>query len=471
MRPVFPLIFTSRRCRNAFRFGALLTGLVLGISLITASPALAQTSPGDWARVPDILSHIVPPTFPARDFVITNYGAVGDGATDCTTAFAGAIAAGHAAGGGRVVVPAGTFLTGALHLLSNVNLYVAAGGKILFSTDPNAFLPVVFTRYQGIELMNYSPFIYAYGQTNIAITGAGTIDGQAQNSVWYDWKNLLTADEQSLWNMASNNLPVAQRVFGSGHYLRPAMIQPAAGCNLLIENVTIINSPMWVITPLYFTNVTVRGVTVVNTGPNTDGCDPDSCTDFLIKNCSFSEGDDCIAIKSGRDQDGLRVNVPSRNIVIQNCVFAAGHGAITMGSEESGGVTNVFAENCALNSVNLNVAIRLKNNSARGGYIANVYVRNCLIKTVAQAGIHMTMQYTSSSPGNTGTNIPVIRNIDIRDCAFSNAVQAVFLQGLSSTNRITDVTVANCRFLKTSSANSCSNTNRISFINNKGGGF
>jgi len=274
-----------------------------------------------------------------------------------------------------------------------------------------------------------------------------------------------------MWNMASTNMPVAQRIFGPGHYLRPSMIQPVNCRNLLIENLTIINSPMWVITPLYCTNITVRGVTVVNTGANTDGCDPDSCTDFLIKNCSFSEGDDCIAIKSGRDQDGLRVNIPSRNIVIQNCVFAAGHGAITMGSEESGGVTNVFAENCAMNSTALDVAFRFKNNSARGGYIANFYARNCLIKTVAKAGIHMTMQYTSSSPADTGPNIPVIRNIDVRDCAFSNAVQAVYLQGYDSAHPITDVSVANCRFLKTSSANSFTYTNRISFINNKGGGF
>ena len=454
-----------------FSSWAMVAILAIGFGLVVPARLPAQTSPGDWSRVTDILARIIPPTFPARDFVITGYGAVGDGTTDCTAAFSSAIAACNGAGGGRVVVPAGTFLTGAIHLLGNVDLHVAQGGKILFSTDPNAFLPLVFTRYQGIELMNYSPFIYAFGQTNIAVTGPGTIDGQAQNSVWYSWKNLLTADEQSMWNMASTNLPVAQRIFGPGHFVRPSMIQPIACRNLLIEGVTVINSPMWVITPVYCTNVTVRGVTVINTGANTDGCDPDSCTDFLIKNCSFSEGDDCIAIKSGRDQDGLRVNLPSRNIVIQNCVFADGHGGITVGSEESGGVTNVFAENCALNSTNLNIAIRLKNNTARGGYIANVYVRNCLIKTVSQTGIHMTMAYTSTSPANTGTNTPVIHNIDIRDCAFANSHQAVFLQGLNSANRVTDVTIANCRFLNTSSANFFSNTNHISFINNKGGGL
>ena len=393
--------------------------------------------------------------------------------TDCTSAFSNAIAACNAAGGGRVVVPAGTFLTGAIHLLSNVNLYVAPSGKILFSTSTNAYLPVVFSRYQGIELMNYSPFIYAYGQTNIAITGPGTIDGQAENSVWYDYKNLLTTDEQTLWNMGSTNMPVAQRIFGPKHYLRPTFVQPVHCQNVLIDGVTFLNSPMWTITPLYCTNVTIRGVTVNNssTSPNTDSCDPDSCTDVLIKNCSFSDGDDCIAIKSGRDQDGVRINIPCRNLVIQNCVFANGHGGITQGSEESGGITNVFTENCAFNSSSLQYAFRFKNNTARGGYIANIYFRNCMIKTVSDTGIHMTMQYSSSSPANTGPYTPVIHNIDVRDCAFANVAQAVNLTGLSSANPITDLTVANCRFLNTSQANSFSFTNRISFINNKGGGF
>jgi polygalacturonase len=467
MRPVFPLIFASRRCRNAFRFGALLTGLVLGISLITASPALTQTSPGDWARVPDILARIVPPVFPARDFVITNYGAVGDGATDCTSAFAGAIVACNAAGGGRVVVPGGTFLTGAIHLLSNVNLYVAAGGKILFSPDPSAFLPVVFTRYEGTEAMNYSPFIYAFEQQNIAVTGEGLIDGQGQLGPWYDWKNSGLADQEgnTLVAMAAANLPVAQRVFGAGHYLRPVFAQPFRCRNVLIEGVTLTNAPMWVLNPVYCTNVTIRGVTVNSSGPNSDGCDPDSATDVLIRDCSFSEGDDCIAVKSGRDADGRRVNVPCRNVVIQNCKFQDGHGGVTLGSETAGGVTNIFAENCSLNSANLEKALRFKTCPQRGGYIQNVYIRNCIIKT-AQVGVHMDLQYCTG-----GTNYPVVCNIDIRDCAFSNAVQAVYLRGYNTANPITDVTVANCRFLKTSSANSYSNTNRISFLNNKGGGF
>jgi polygalacturonase len=443
-----------------------------GFGLLAATRADAQTSPTDWARVTNILARIVPPAFPAQDFNITSYGAVGDGVTDCTSAFSSAIAACNGAGGGRVVVPAGTFLTGAIHLLSNVNLFVATNATIQFSTDTNAYLPLVFTRYQGIELMNYSPFIYALQQTNIAITGQGTIDGQAQNSVWYDWKNLLTADESNLWVMGSNNVPVAQRIFGPGHFLRPTFIQPVHCQNVLIDGVTILNSPMWTVTPLYCTNVTVHGVTVINSSssPNTDSCDPDSSTDVLIKNDSFSDGDDCIAIKSGRDQDGLRVNIPSQNIVIQNCVFQNGHGGVTLGSENSGGITNVFAENCAFNSASLQTVLRLKTNTARDGYMENIYVRNCITK-IAQTGVSVDMQYTSTSPANTGTNIPVVRNIDMRDCAFASlSVQALSLQGLSAASQVTDVTLSNCRF-PNSGANFFSNTNRINLINNKGGGL
>jgi polygalacturonase len=457
--------------------------LIWCLAVLALMPAgRAQTSPADWARVPGILARIVPPAFPAQDFAITDYGAVGDGVTDCTTAISNTIAACNAAGGGRVVVPAGAWLTGAIRLLSNVNLFVATNATLKFSTNPAAYLPLVFTRYQGIECLNYSPFLYAYQQTNLALTGPGTIDGQGQLGPWYNWKNLLTADEQALWDMASNNLPVAQRTFGTGHYLRPYFVEPVHCQNVLIDGVTFLNSPMWSLSPLYCTNVTVRGVKVVNSGssPNTDSCDPDSCTDVLVRNCSFSDGDDCIAIKSGRDQDGLRVNVPCQNLVIQNCVFANGHGGVTIGSEESGGVTNVFVENCLFNSASLQTVFRFKNNSARGGYIENFYARNCITKVVL-TGITVDMNYSSGSPANSGTNLPVIANLDIRDCTFAkfatpspgSTARPVSIAGFSAANPVTDVTIANCRFITNASTSpsSFSYTNRFHLINNKGGGF
>jgi polygalacturonase len=379
----------------------------------------------------------------------------------------------NAAGGGQVVVPAGTYFTGPIRLLSNVNLCVATNATLQFNTDPNAYLPVIFTRYQGIECMNYSPFIYAYQQTNIAITGQGTIDGNGENADWWNYKSYLTyqnpSDEQILWNMASTNLPVAQRVFGAGHYLRPYFIEPTHCSNVLIQGVMVINSPMWTISPLYCTNVTVRNVTVLNPdySPNTDSCDPDSCTGVLIQNCSFSDGDDCIAVKSGRDQDGLRVNIPSRNIIIRGCTFADGHGGVTLGSEESGGETNIFVEDCAFNSPSLQSTLRIKNNTARGGYVSNVYFRNCITMQTIQA-IVMTMVYTSSSPANAGTNIPVIRNIDVRDCAFANISQNnISLTGLDPVHTISNVNVVNCRFSAPAAGNSFYDTSSINLQNNQ----
>jgi polygalacturonase len=426
----------------------------------------AATAERAWSSVPDILAHIVPPIFPDRTFAITNYGAKGDGVTDCTKAFREAIEACHDAGGGKVIVPAGTYLTGAIHLKSNVDLDLAEGATIRFSTDPKRYLPVVFTRYECTEVMNYSPFIYALGQENIAITGAGTLDGQGSKAVWYSWKRL--PDARELVEMGDRGVPVEQRVFGEGHHLRPYFIQPTRCRNVLIKGVHIVDSPMWVITPLYCTNVTIEGVTVDTQGPNTDGCDPDSCTDVLIKDCHFSDGDDCIAIKSGRDVDGRRVNIPSRNIVIQNCIFQDGHGGVTVGSETSGGVENVYAEDCQFDSPNLNIAMRFKTGMTRGGFIKNVYIRNCRVKS-ARTGIGMTMRYSGTLGGKA---TPVVRDIDIRNCEFAHlSKQPVLIEGFSDSVRITDITISHCVFPNTAARSVVTNASRIHWVANQGGGW
>jgi polygalacturonase len=419
-----------------------------------------------WAGVPGILARIIPPTFPDRTFAITNYGAKGDGVSDCTKAFQEAIDACHDAGGGKVAVPAGVFLTGAIHLKSNVDLDLAQGANIRFSTDPKSYLPVVFTRFEGTEVMNYSPFVYALDQENIAITGAGTLDGQASKSVWYSWKQI--PDPRELVDMGNRNVPVAQRIFGEGRHLRPNFIQPVRCRNVLIQGVHITDSPMWVMNPLYCTNVTIDRVTVTCSGPNTDGCDPDSCTDVLIKDCHFSDGDDCIAIKSGRDADGRRVNIPSRNIVIQNCVFQDGHGGVTVGSETSGGVENVFAEDCHFDSPNLDIAMRLKSGMTRGGVIEHIFIRNCAVKS-AKTGIGMTLKY----PGTlNGQSTPVMRDIDIRDCTFAHlSKQPVLIEGFSDSVRITDVTIANCVFPEGGAPGLITNASRIHLTGNQGGGL
>ena len=249
---------------------------------------------------------------------------------------------------------------------------------------------------------------------------------------------------------------------------------------------------MWVISPLYCTNVTVSGVTVEATGPNTDGCDPDSCTDVLIKDCSFSDGDDCIAIKSGRDRDGHRVNIPSRNLVIQNCHFKAGHGGVSAGSETAGGIENVFAEDCTFDSPDLDYAFRFKTNPARGGYINNVFIRNCKVQT-ARFGIHMTLRYGGAS-ALEGPYTPEMGNIDIRDCTFADGHggvtvgseitlkirnvdqvfakltrQPIFIEGYDEKIQITGVTIANCTFQSAADRNTITNASSIILFDNHWG--
>jgi polygalacturonase len=414
----------------------------LFVLICAVNSANAESAAKVWDKVPGILSRITPPNFPHRKFEVTNYGAVGDGVTDCTEAFRKAIDACNQAGGGEVIISGGTFLTGAIHLKSNVNLHVEKSATILFTTNREEYLPMVFVRYEGTEIMNYSPLVYAFEQTNIAISGGGTLDGQGR--AWHEWKS--STDPKLPVEMAGKGVPLAQRIFGDRYHLRPNFIVPLRCRNVLIEDVRIVDSPMWVMNPVYCTNVTVRNVTVDTGGPNTDGCDPDSCTGVLIKNCSFSDGDDCIAIKSGRDRDGQKINIPCQDLVIQNCHFKAGHGGIAIGSETSGGVQNVFAENCHFDSPDLEMAIRLKTNPARGGYIQNVYVRDCEVKR-AKVGIDMTLRYASSGAMD-GSSIPVIRDVDIRNCTFEQLTkQPVFIEGWSPSNPITDVSIVDCRFL------------------------
>ncbi|AKD03748.1 glycoside hydrolase [Pontibacter korlensis] len=404
----------------------------------TTSEANLSATTDAWQQVDTILAHIVPPTFPDKDFNITAYGAVGDGKTHNSEAIRKAIEACNSAGGGRVVVPAGNFLSGPIYLKSNVNLHLEKGAKILFSTNPNDYLPLVHTRWEGVELMNYSPLIYAFEEKNIAVTGEGTLDGQASETNWWPWKgrekygwkpgtpNQNDEDKRAaLFEMAENNVPVSERKFGEGFYLRPQFVQPYRCENVLIEGVTIVNSPMWILNPVLCNNVTIQGVRVESMGPNSDGCDPESCKNVLIKDCYFNTGDDCIAIKSGRNADGRRINVPSENIVIQGCTMANGHGGVVIGSEISGGVRNVFAENCTMNSPLLDRALRIKTSSMRGGVVENVYLRNIEVGQVAEQVVRVNMFYEDSGPF-----MPTVRNVEVRNMTVQNGGDVgVLLEG------------------------------------------
>ncbi|MBP6822568.1 MAG: hypothetical protein KA368_13550 [Acidobacteria bacterium] len=410
---------------------------------------LAETAlPDPWLQLPRILRRIKAPVFPKRDFDITRFGAVEGGQTDCTEAFRKAIAACNKTKGGRVVVPPGVWLTGAIHLLSNVNLHVSEGATIKFSRDTKQYLPLVFTRWEGVELMNYSPFIYAFEQRNIAITGKGTLDGQSDETHWWPWKGRSRSAENQdkarrlLIEMGEKNTPVGERIFGEGSFLRPNFIQPYRCQNVLIEGVTILNSPMWEIHPVLCRNVTVSRVHINSHGPNNDGCDPESCTDVLIKDCYFDTGDDCIAIKSGRNGDGRRVNVPTENVIIQNCEMKDGHGGVTIGSEISGSVRNVFAENCRMDSPHLERALRLKTNAVRGGTLENIHMRNVRVGQVSDAIVSVDFTYEE---GAAGSFMPTVRNVSVRDVKSAKSNYALYLRGFEKAT-ITGIRVENCSF-------------------------
>jgi polygalacturonase len=418
---------------------------------------LGAPAPSDaWEQVPKILANMSAPKFRDRKFNIVDFGAVGDNETDCTKAFADAIAACNAAAGGRVVVPQGEFATGAIHLRSNVNLYVAKGATIRFSRDPRAY-PLVFTRWEGTELMNFSPFVYAFEQENVAITGEGVLDGNSDCEHWWswDWQERCgpkrsdegqNKDRNLLHEMAENAVPVEKRVFGLGHYLRPQFVQPYRCNNVLIEGVALRNSPMWLIHPVLCSNVTIRRISVESAGPNNDGCDPESCSDVLIEGCSFNTGDDCIAIKSGRNADGRRLNAPSQRIIIRNCFMKKGHGGVTVGSEISGGVRDVFAENCHMDSPSLDDALRIKNNAMRGGVIENIYARNIDVGHVTTAGLSIDFLYEE---GEAGRFTPVTRNVEIENVNVRKTEYALFLRGLK-TAPIENIRLVNCDFASAS---------------------
>ena len=441
-----------------------LRDLFVGTAGLAVLPqlALAQATGAvdPWKTVyPRILSHISPPKFPKRDFVITKYGAKAGVENDSTAAIARAIDACSTAGGGRVVVPAGVFLTGAVHLRSNVNLYISNGATLKFSTNPEAYLPLVHTRWEGMELMHLSPFIYAYEQKNVAVTGEGTLDGQGKSFFWKwhgnpnyggDPKVLSQRPARArLYEMMDKNVPIADRVFGIGHYLRPQFIQPYKCKNVLIDGVTIVDSPMWEVHPVLCENVTVRNLHIASHGPNNDGCDPESCKDVLIENCFFDTGDDCIAIKSGRNNDGRQINAPTENIIVRNCTMKDGHGGITVGSEISGGVRNLFAHDCRLDSPNLDHALRVKNNAARGGLLENFYFRNIAVGQVAHAAITIDFNYEE---GAKGEFTPVVRNYVVDNLTSGKSKYGVDIQGLDKAP-IYDVQIANSTFDRVADGN------------------
>ena len=397
-------------------------------------------------------------SFAKRTFYITDFGAKPHNeAEPCHEAINQAITACSLAGGGTVVVPKGTFFTGPITLKSNVNLHVSEGATLKFSTDQSLYFPGVITRWEGIDCYNARPLIYAYGETNIAITGKGTIDGQGSKEAWwpmcgaprYGWKEGMVAQRnggrERLLMYGETNTPIYKRIMTPEDGMRPQLINLYSCNTVLIEDVTLLNSPFWVIHPLFCESLIVRGVNIFNRGPNGDGCDPESCKNVLIENCVFDTGDDCIAIKSGRNNDGRKWNIPSENIIVRGCKMKNGHGGVVIGSEISGGYRNLFVENCEMDSPELDRVIRIKTSTCRGGVIENVFVRNVTVGQCREAVLRINLQYENRENCQRGF-IPTVRNVHLKNVTCQKSQLGVLIIGLEDPSLVNNISVEDSHF-------------------------
>ena len=408
-----------------------------------SSTATTRKESGEWAKVPEILKNIVPPTFPDSIYDVTAYGAKSDTSFDSRPAILEAINQCNTNGGGTVLIPAGNYFSkGAILLKSNVNLHVADGARLEFSTVASDYLPMVLTKWEGTECFNYSPFIYAYQCTNVALTGKGTIDGNGAVT-FNGWHALQGPALDRLRQMGIDSIPVYERVFGEGYYLRPCMIQFYGCKNVLVEDVQIYDSPFWIIHPVFCDNVTVRNVYIDSNNYNNDGCDPESCRNVLIEDCDFDTGDDCIAIKSGRDEDGRYWNIPSENIIVRHCRMKDGHAGVAIGSEVTGGCRNVWVENCTMDSPELDRIIRIKSNAMRGGEVENIFIRNIRVGECKESILGFELKYWHV---DDGPYLPYFHNIHLENITSKKSQYVLHLDGFEDKIQARDIFVKDCTF-------------------------
>jgi hypothetical protein len=447
--------------RRALKMGAIILGgaavvplAFKGIQLLNFNASqTAIAGPLPWSEANGILVNTALPSFPNMNFVITHpaYGARGDGHSDNTAAFQKAISACSSSGGGHVVVPDGTYVTGAINLKSNVDLHLNPGATLMFSDDASKY-PLVLTRYEGIECMNHSPMIYAYGEKNIALTGSGTLDASGTAS-WNQGSNRAMVLEPLV---AGGLLPQQRNVAGR---LRSSFVQPYRCDTVLIQGVTLRNSRFWQLHPTLCRNVTIDGVTTHISGSNTDGCDTECCDHVVIKNSTLLAGDDNIALKSGRDADGRRINVPTQNIVIWNNQFEGPWGAISLGSELTGGIRNVYAYNNSTIGSGTRYALYVKSNTKRGGFVRNVHLDGFRGSDFDGAAIFATMSYS----GQTGNLLPDFSGpFNLANFVVDTAPIALNLHGLSD-DKAGTFNLSNCTF--THIANPTSSISNVTKVN------
>ncbi len=443
--------------------------LCVGCGAMSARAPKKTVTKTPWQQADSIIGEIRQTQFPDRVFDISDFGAKAfrpDQKVQLAhDAINLAITVCNQAGGGTVLVPADSiYVCGPITMLSNVNLRVEKGAELRFSTNQSLYFPAVLTRWEGIDCYNAHPLIYAYGAENIAITGEGLLDAQGSNTAWwpmngsprFGWKPGMISQSGTdgdrtkgprakLLEWGEKQVPMHERVFGPKDGMRPQFVNFYRCNRVLIQGVTLQNSPFWVLHPLFCDDLIVRGVKIYNEGPNGDGCDPESCNRVLIEDCVFHTGDDCIAIKSGRNMDGRKWNVPSQNIIVRRCKMEDGHGGIVVGSEISGGYRNLYVEDCEMDSPELERVVRIKTNACRSGIIENIYVRNIKVGRCKEAVLRINLTYEPKEQCQRGNN-PIVRNVNLENITCQQSQYAVVLNGLDDACNIYDIRVKNCSF-------------------------
>ncbi len=437
--------------------------ILLSLALIAAgsfTTLRAETDP--WSEATKIVTNIKRVDFPDRAVSITDFGAKANN-PDCLAhdAINRAILTVSREGGGTVVIPDSTYYTGPITMKSNVRLHLSDKALLKFSTDINLYFPAVPTRWEGVDCNNTHPLIYAYGETNIALTGKGKLDAQGSKETWWNRGHIerrnrkvnpedpnsreIIASRTRLLEWGERGEPMHKRIFTAEDAMRPQFVNFVHCSVVLIEDVTLLNSPFWVLHPLLCNDIIVRGVTIDNHGPNGDGCDPESCRNVLIENCTFNTGDDCIAIKSGRNADGRKWNIPSENIVVRNCIMKDGHGGVVIGSEISGGYRNLYVENCKMDSPNLDRVIRIKTSNCRGGVIENIHVRNIEVGECREAVLRINLNYEARENCQRAFP-PIVRNVSLENVTCKKSKYGMWFSGYDDVTNIYGIQLQDCHF-------------------------
>lgn len=383
----------------------------------------------------------------AKIYDIKSLGADTSGKVACTDLIKQSIKNASAEGGGTIYFPAGTYLTAAIHLESNITLDIESGAVLKFSTIFEDYLPFVKVRWEGVFMNSLSPLIYADKAENITIKGRGVIDGQGHtwwkesrrliDEIRKDGKTSATNKLQQMWLDANKGIKVSPYYESTleRKFFRPPFIQFHESKNILIEGITIINSPFWTINPIGCDDLLIHGVTINNPssnpkGHNTDGINPESCRNVRISDCFLSVGDDCITIKSGRDEDGRNYGRPCENITITNCIMLAGHGGVVIGSEMSGGVKKVTISNCVFNGTD--AGIRLKSSRGRGGIVEEIRVDNIVMNNIQRNAFIFDLFYDKDSKEEpVSERTPVFRNIHISNVTGNDVKKIGYITGIN----------------------------------------